>query len=737
MRADTSHWWERFFDGNNGLRWSALQDPAHPWSPQVLPWIELAKADDRDLPIVLPRLDADDQPSWYCAGRSARGTLRLREALQAFIGPSYSDFDGRPYSLDADDPIEAAFAEDMIAPAYRIRASTPGDVRRIQRALELYRGLLERMPARVQHGRRPLGALRAALDRAVVVGDEAEAGRLLEKIRGLGRLDAENLLYLRVGVRAGLGQWRELAEDGALLNNLIGLRLPPRVLADIHDALYRHYVEPSEDADAPEHALAAFRAAGLARRSTLFGSRRGLRTARVLKAFFLYELAREDQTSIGLGDLADELQRLDDTFAHALARLSHPTETSPPADAMDAADAAFDDLEIDRALDLYLQAPPSRKRLSRLIRCAEDVGTTEATRRVIDAIQPGDEEGSLPPSWAARLETLLEKCTPDENTGAPKGWLEWARSVEAGMDEDEAMNTLRMHGATWDPGEFTESTKDAEELTRIINNASAYAEHVFRDAAPLLYQALMPESGVPPRRAKPLLQILVTKVAFLADPSQTERELAQDMASTLLLIGLDAKEYEGLLGDLEDLMGAQMSVFTLRWSLDLAELFAINPCPDPERRLRLVLRVIEEVRRLAHRLSPSDTMVVQQLCRDYGIDCPTEIKHPETGRPDGAVDALSGKNVGIYTLVEPAGQRAASILYHISPTVRVEVNSDHECTKALIHLARSADLFVFAWKSSKHQAFYCVKDNRDASTPILQAQGKGTSSILRALIEAI
>ena len=108
-----------------------------------------------------------------------------------------------------------------------------------------------------------MGTLRAELDRAVAAGNESEAHRLLERIRAIGRLDAENLLYLEIGVKAGLGRWREIAEDGALLNQLTGLRLPPRVLADVHDALYRLYVEPSEDANAPEQALAAFNAAGL------------------------------------------------------------------------------------------------------------------------------------------------------------------------------------------------------------------------------------------------------------------------------------------------------------------------------------------------------------------------------------------------------------------------------------------------------------------------------------------
>lgn len=126
--------------------------------------------------------------------------------------------------------VEAAFAEGTIAPAFRLRASSPADVFRIQRALDLYCGIIKRTPITEQQVRRPLGSLRTELDRAVAAGDEAEASRLLERIRGVGRLDAENLLYLELGVKAGLGHWREIAEDGALLNQLTGLRLPPQGL---------------------------------------------------------------------------------------------------------------------------------------------------------------------------------------------------------------------------------------------------------------------------------------------------------------------------------------------------------------------------------------------------------------------------------------------------------------------------------------------------------------------------
>jgi len=64
------------------------------------------------------------------------------------------------------------------------------------------------------------------------------------------------------------------------------------------------------------------------------------------------------------------------------------------------------------------------------------------------------------------------------------------------------------------------------------------------------------------------------------------------------------------------------------------------------------------------------------------------------------------------------------------------VNSDLVATTQLTNLAKAADLFVFAWKSSSHQAFYCVKDALAGKEPIW-APGKGTASILRAVLDRL
>lgn len=737
MTTDATPWWERFFADDNRLRWHSLRDQESPWATHVLPWVEIARATAGDLPVVLPRLVADGHPIWYCAGRSTRGALRLREALQAFIGPTYSDFDGRSHSLDLSDSVECAFAEGTVAPVFLIRPSSAQDAQTILRALDLYVGLLARMPKQDAHIQSPLGTLRAELDRALAAGDEFEARRLLERIRRIGRLDAENLLYLEVGVRAGLGQWREIAEDNALLNQLTGLRLPPQVLTDVHDALYRFYVEPSEDANAPDLALDSFRTARLAERSALFGTRRGLRSPRIIKSFYLYELSREDADHALLASLTRELEKLDDAFAQALIALQSPPKPQTVQDPLQSAANALTNLESDRALEICLQAPPSRERLILLIRCAEDVGTEEVAGRVLDSITSGDDAENLPPSFLKRLRKLERLRDSRLDNRAPTGWLEWAQLVTSGMSEEDAISTLREYMPTWDLQACTKEKKCAEELATIINNATGPAEGIFREATPLLYQTVVPESGAPPRQAKPLLQILITKVALLTDPSPDELVLARDMAATLLHIGLDENDYATLLSDLEDLMGTQMSIYTLSWALDMAEVLAIHTCPNAEQRLRLVVSVVDRAHRMAHRLSPADSVVIEQLCKDFDIECPADlVRRDDTGvfEPERT---LSGKKIGIYTLMEPAGQRAAALLVQLCPTVRVELNSDHECTKRLINLARSADLFIFAWKSSKHQAFYCVKDNRDTDNPLIQPQGKGTSSILRALFDAV
>jgi hypothetical protein len=75
------------------------------------------------------------------------------------------------------------------------------------------------------------------------------------------------------------------------------------------------------------------------------------------------------------------------------------------------------------------------------------------------------------------------------------------------------------------------------------------------------------------------------------------------------------------------------------------------------------------------------------------------------------------------------------MLRQTCPGLEVDINSDDVCTDRLAALAKNSDVFIFAWRSSKHQAYYCIKNNRTATLPLLQPLGKGSASILRAALE--
>jgi hypothetical protein len=147
------------------------------------------------------------------------------------------------------------------------------------------------------------------------------------------------------------------------------------------------------------------------------------------------------------------------------------------------------------------------------------------------------------------------------------------------------------------------------------------------------------------------------------------------------------------------------------------------------------LKVVGQSRGFAHRLGAHDFLPIAHLARDYGVDPETIADLRPNVSSAGEADAdetLHGKTVGIYTLTETAGARAKAALKELFPGCNVEVNSDKVCTASLTNLAKTADIFVFAWRSSSHQAFFCVKDALDGRNPVYAA-GKGTASLVNAV----
>jgi hypothetical protein len=239
----------------------------------------------------------------------------------------------------------------------------------------------------------------------------------------------------------------------------------------------------------------------------------------------------------------------------------------------------------------------------------------------------------------------------------------------------------------------------------------------------------------PQRAFVPVYSMLIRVIAWSGVVSADELEISSSLARAVLSTGPDKALYRECLQDLQEVVAANSALIHLDWALGLAELLASYPVQDPELQLRLFYKIFEICRAAAHRLTVEQRAVLNLLAQDYGTkDLLAALPAAASSVEDTRVE-FSGV-IGIYTLNEPAGQRAREIIEGLLPSAQVELSHATEATDRLRHLAKNADLFVFAWKTSTHQAFYCVKDARKDREVILPPGG-GTASLVRSVMNAV
>jgi len=755
---NTLPWGPAFFGGPNTLQWLDVLSGSLPngWSDDVAFWLDQLSR-NTEAAGVLPHVAADGSTTWYGVATTDRASRSLLEDLNGFVGATYSEFSGRPHLPDATDPQGVVLVAAFAAPLYRIHATSVSDIRTIRRAFHLYQQLIERRPSAARLSPRSVGALRSRFDRALLAGDHARAQSLYDEILASGRLSWDNRLYLRVRLHAGLGQWPLIAMDTQLLREAGNFPLPVEVRADIIEALYRTFAEPHEAAVDATKALTAFSSAGAGCMVPLFSTRQGISRPRVIKAFLLHALLKPPPQPDEIASLCDLLPMgspQDAAFTSALRELAAtivgpPPLTGTPNVSEPDADAAFEDFDYDRAIDLYAAQPSTPKAVRRMLHCAKMIRSEPAVRTALgayDALTPPPQDQT--PALRATLEelrALLESfsaapsSSSDTSAAAapvPDDWLSWCRSVAQGMPKAVASRVLDERHAAWSCEPYRSPT-DAQQLADQLGNAAFASADVVHRAFPYLYETFVGDHDTANPAWKPIYANLLTALAMSEGRSAEDLELARTLASVMLDAGLDTSEYDAMIRDLRDILDKEAALSTLDWALDLAEVLLLNRATLPDARLGIVVAVLDIARARAHRLAARHIKALRMLCDDLGIDVPDYLTAPEA--PDGSDEIkseLDGRTIAIYTLAESAGQRAVRLLRDMAPTATVTLNNDLVCTDRLASLARQAELFVFAWRSSKHAAYYCVKNHRPEKLPLLLPRGKGTASIIQALLEA-
>lgn len=678
-------------------------------------------------PLLLPyRTQADAETTWYACASSDAQARALNDEMMAFIGPSYAHFAavGEGGCTSANALVSAAFGRRVLSFTGQRGCDT-----KIAEQWQRYWHLLQRRPADCAAIPQTFAQVRARFDRALLAGNEPAARAAIGELRERHGLSAENALFLDIRLLAAFSRWEVIAGH-RLLASLLSLRLPPETYGDLVQALYEFHVAPFEVTADPDRLITEFRSELLATAAPLFRTRGSSRRPAVIKSFLLYELAQAHADPLVCAGLLGELPA--GSFGAAEVGLrAQVLALQTAADPAAAAQAALDAEQFDRAYELWWTQVDSVDALRALLRCAREIGDPEHAAAVRDRVRAADPELSAavqstsPVMWV-RVCDYAAHCIPVVQR--------WAQRLAWHPDGPESVTDYiarwREGARAWDAAALVAEPGLPQAAADILLDLAVEHPEVYDQVLPLwqeLFVERLPVSAhwLPVYRA--LLETLRMRDAF-GDEDLVLVRAALDRI--LIGSGVDHDTYVAVVDEVHAIFEAVNSPHTLDRSIEVCDLLALAPCRDESARLRLLTQTLDLARRCAARLTNTQRTMLAMLTRECGI----AFEPASDTRADSACDdsgtCVAGLRLALYSLETAASHRARNVLLQLYPGLRIDLAADEVCTDYLKSLARSVDWFVFAWKRSSHQAYYCIKGTVRSTDRLLMAPGAGTSSLV-------
>jgi len=663
---------------------------------------------DPDFPgATVPSLDAAGALRILVAAPSMTAWRRLKPVLQAFAGPTLTSFEGTPEALDATDPVAGVI--DQTKPAVTAMMRVPPDQRSqlsALRTLTRARDTLARAPNLQRVAPEPTSWLLAKFQDHLNVGRRVAASGVLARLRTELRLDSLNLEFLEVQLLATFGDWASIV-DLPNLTSLCRARRTPTVTALLLEALYRvHLGAPFEASDSAEMrrryeahvrplAQPMLAIPAPAKLSTqgwrVYGLEAWVAPSRSDIAESIADRRGE------LGWIADRLN-----FSAAADR-PEPPMAGPidvARDALVRADATDSNGALTTVMAALARLTPDE--LAHLREAEPFRSTIQVAEQVADAMAPT--------SWAEWLDRTADPDFVAALDVARRGKDEW--SIDLGAGDPIAVQSL------------------VAALDRAQNDALASERTA--QALPFLVAWLKRDPDFPRAALRPIYASLLTLFALSSARGASTYESSQILVGALLATGLDTKTYEALIADIGEIAGEGFGVGMIYWILEIVEEFVGTSAPDAQARDSFFHATLARIAPLYSRLSSLQRAAVGQLAHELGWTLPSTAAGHDAESVDDFADRMNGLRIAIYSLTEASSRQAKAAIEAIAPSAVVDINSDHGGTARLRSLAENVDVLVMTWLSAKHAATDFIRNHR-GDRPLLYAQGKGVSSILRAI----
>ncbi len=317
-------------------------------------------------------------------------------------------------------------------------------------------------------------------------------------------------------------------------------------------------------------------------------------------------------------------------------------------------------------------------------------------------------------------------------TSVPTSWLMWLTRV-SDPTFTNALALARMGAEEWPIAGDSVDPVDVASLFDALNKAQSdsLAAERTAQALPYIVAALQRDPLFPNSAMTQIYSSLLTLLALGSGRGTTVYDSSLILVEALLSIGIDAAQYRETAADVDELAGEGFGVRMVYWTLELIESFMRSPAPDAAAREKLVHSVLARLTPLRGRLSCLQQAAVHSLSSEFGWTIDALPAQQDLGN-DGLASRLRGKSIAIYSLVEGASRQAKVALQAISGDIDVQCSADQGGTAQLRALATNSDLFVVAWAAAKHAATDFIRTHR-GDRPLVYAEGKGVSSLLRAV----
>jgi hypothetical protein len=220
------------------------------------------------------------------------------------------------------------------------------------------------------------------------------------------------------------------------------------------------------------------------------------------------------------------------------------------------------------------------------------------------------------------------------------------------------------------------------------------------------------------------------------NPSALVRAAFFDLALQVIDSGPTRDRYADLVATAEELWRRVRSRETVPWVLDVIDLLAAHPAPDPAVRIAFVSTVGQTLWDFAERMPIDERELFESAAADCGVALALPPPPAREAEADDVWSLLNGKSVGLYSLLEGVGERFRARLQALAHDVQVEHNRDTVATETLKSLAAGADYFVVDTRHASHAATGAI----DAARPREQQlfpNGGGLSSFIARLRDAL